>query len=138
MRALSDDERNTIIIRLEQSSLAQGPAAAVALRERPATKSLNSSMPCKQFLGIYSTRLAHLEAKKGTHAIQLRSSVAEFVSELRDRAQQNIGDMVRIESGEEHTYLVFLAEDGEAIACMKVVSKMDVTPARWDQLWSAR
>ncbi len=78
----------------------------------------DGSTTCESLLGTYSVRLEDLGTKKG--AMQLRSSVAELVAK----------------SGGEHSFTIFFAgDDGRPLGCLRVVSKLDVTPERWAELW---
>ena len=84
---------------------------------------------------IYSARVEHLATKAGPHAEQLRASTVEFVANLRDATSTTLGF---IQGPAEHHYLIALSESpSRVIGCLKVISKLDVSDRRWEELWSS-
>ena len=84
---------------------------------------------------IYSARAEHLATKAGPHAEQLRASTIEFVENLRDATGATLGF---IQGPAEHHYLIALSESpSRVLGCLKVVSKLDVSERRWEELWSS-
>ena len=84
---------------------------------------------------VYLIRHDHLLSKPGLHAQQLADSVGEFVTGLR----ANIGCSVQpfeIRGPAEHHFLVFCTEDN-VIGCIRPISQLDVSEARWQELQSA-
>jgi hypothetical protein len=84
---------------------------------------------------IYSARAEHLATKAGPHAQQLRASTKEFVANLRDATGATLGF---IQGPAEHQYVIAMSESpSRVIGCLKIVSKLDVSERRWEELWSS-
>lgn len=84
---------------------------------------------------IYAIRLARLRLLKlSVHAAQLADSIEEFVRNLRNEAEVS-GRWVHVTGPDEHDYSIFCSESGEVLGCLRTVSKLQVPPERWAELW---
>ena|SRR6478736_7893994 len=85
-------------------------------------------------LRIYPHRLEHVRSIPGAHAAQLSRSTEELVGRLAQVQRVEIGFVC---GRAEHHFVVFRDPDhAAAIGVLRVVSKLDVSAERWEQLWS--
>jgi hypothetical protein len=81
-----------------------------------------TSVPVAGLLPTYSTRAEHLASLADGYAQRLAGSVAEFVALLVLEPGDALLRGMTFRAGVDHfeTYLVWEAEDGRIIGCMKV------------------
>ena len=124
-----------ILTALRASKLSHADEAASALASGWGVEPYEETGSA-QLERIYAIRHDHLLSKPGRHAQQLADSVGEFVAGLR----ANIGSSVQtyeIRGPAEHRFMVFCTEDN-VLGCLRTVSQLDVSEARWQELQSAR
>ncbi len=121
-----------ILAALRASKLIHAEDAASALAKGWAAHS-NGEASCSELERIYAIRHNHLLAKPGPHAQQLATSVGEFLIGIRAHAGSS-GQWIEIRGDAEHHFMLFVTAD-EAIGCIRAISQLDVSDARWQELW---
>ena len=93
-----------------------------------------SETSAADLLRIYPHRLDHVRSIPGPHAEQLSRSTEELVGRLAQVERVAIGF---VRGPAEHHFVVFRdPSQAAAIGVLRVVSKLDVSAERWEQLWS--
>src|SRR5688572_12067893 len=81
----------------------------------------------------YPHRLEHARSIPGAHSEQLSRSTEELVGRLAQAERVEVGF---IRGRAEHHFVIFRDPDrAAAIGVLRVVSKLDVSEERWEQLW---
>src|SRR5262249_32746967 len=84
-------------------------------------------------LRIYPHRLEHVRSIPGAHANQLSRSTEELVAQLAlvERVESCI-----VRGPAEHHFVIFRDPDrAVVIGVLRLVSKLEVSAERWEQLW---
>ena len=121
-----------IIAALRESNLVFAEEAASAM-EQGWTSNFYREASLAELESVYAIRYEHLLANQAPHAQQLAASVREFLVGLR-RCAEPLGQWVELRGEAEHHFMVFIAAD-KAIGCVRQVSQLDVSDARWLELW---
>ena len=117
---------------LAQSSLASAEEARRALRVGW-TLSTPRDVDAQELLRTYQIRLERLSSMPGSHAAQLAESIAELLPNLETA---KVVKMTLLSGPAEHEFAIFLSESAfQVLGCLKVVSKLDVSSERWEELW---
>ena len=127
--------QNDLAQLLAVSDLAQAAAALAAVREGWGVELSGQLAACQQLLEIYEHRHRGLLSHSSAHARQLASDVDEFVSRLRDHSSDR-ACIYTIRGKAEHHFVVFrLNGSDDLLGCFRLVSQLDVSPARWKEYW---
>ena len=121
-----------LIAQLKRSALhSAGEAASAIANGWEVTEFKPASVA--ELQRTYIIRLAHLRSLTGDHAAQLARSVEELIQRLANVTSVE-GGFIR--GNAEHHFAVFVDPTVPAvIGVMRVVSKLEVSPDRWEQLW---
>lgn len=120
---------------LAQSELSQGAAAARAIEQGWRVEPSDTPISCSELASIYETRLALLAGRTSPHPRALADSTKEFALSLRAH-EGATGSWVLLRGDAEHHFAVFcLAGSAQPIGCLRLISKLDVSPERWNELW---
>ena len=121
-----------IIAALRASKLIHAEEAASALAHGWVANP-NGEASFSELERLYAIRYDHLLEKQGPHALQLAASVGEFLIGLRTHPGPS-GQLFEIRGDAEHHFMLFVAAD-KVIGCLRTVSQLDVSDARWQKLW---
>ena len=67
------------------------------------------------------------------HAARLAAAVAELLPILESRG---IAKLYTLSGPGEYEFVIFLSDDEALVlGCLKTVSKLAVSPGRWEELW---
>jgi hypothetical protein len=125
-----------VIDALAVSASREANAAIQLLRDGARIEVHETGVPCLDLLRIYEARLSHVQSKPGAHADRLTEATSEFVSNL-EYHRSKIGCWITIKGSQEMHIALFRTEDGQFLACLPVVSQLDVSSERWVELWSS-
>ncbi len=129
--------RAKLILELSASGLSQAKSACEAIQDE-------SNEVCKLgqgfvisdgFSSIYKTRAMGLASCQTPYAKQLLVSIRELLANLKEVEVVTICFFVA-RTKHEHEYVMFvLIDTGKILGCLKMVSKLDVAPERWGEIW---
>ena len=119
------------------SGLSQAKSACEAIQDE-STELEQSFVKSDHIASIYETRAEHLESFQTPHANQLLVSTRELLANLEEVEGVRIS-LFEVSTKLEHGYVMFVSIDtGRILGCLKVVSKLDVEPERWEEIWGRR
>ncbi|MEY4530023.1 MAG: hypothetical protein RLZZ156_744 [Deinococcota bacterium] len=120
---------------LRNSQLQHGILAAQAIAQGWGIEHSEHQADCRELLSLYTIRRDRLSAMVSAHATQLAYSVKEFVENL-EQCKTKTGNWIRVQGQAEYSFSIFcLSKNEKPIGCMKIVSKLEVTPERWGKIW---
>jgi hypothetical protein len=123
---------NDIATILSRSTLHHASEAAAALRSGWRASRFWEAKS-SDLAATYRVRLEHLRKLPGPHASRLADSIAECVPTLSSSDITKVGSL---HGPAEHGFVIFLSGSGsEVLGCLKVISKLEVTPERWEEVW---
>ena len=119
---------------LKTSAMIHAADAYAAIEQGWEVSTPSPEVSLVELQDIYSIRLKHLRTFPGEHASGLAASVEELLASLR-MAPECSAHWVFIRSNAEHHFLVLVTEKDQVLGCMRVVSQLDVSSQRWQELW---
>jgi hypothetical protein len=120
---------------LANSSLSQATSALSAITSGWTISTLGEPTMTDHFRGTYTSRLDHLLTKSSPHAKQLAASTQEMIEALTLAQGQSVQWLV-VSSDQPHQFDFLMSlSTGQVLACLKVVSQLNVSPAYWQDLW---
>jgi hypothetical protein len=126
--------KENVLDALAVSGLREAGAAAQLLEGGDLETHSVAAGPCEGVLLIYQLRLDHLRSLPGAHARRLAEAVSEFVGNL-ERNGGDVGRWLTIKGSQELFFGAFCLDNGQILGCLPLVSKLDVSPERWTELW---
>lgn len=120
--------------RLEACNLEQAFAAIAELSSGALIEEWPHVIPCKALIRVYERRREHLRQFQTHHSRALERSVEEFIRNLH-RFETEQGHWVLVRGNSEFHYNIFVATTGRLLCCLRLASKLELSGARWNELW---
>lgn len=121
---------------LSESELKEASPAIALLQSDGMIEIDGSDVSCGELFEIYAVRLRLIRRFPALHAHRLAEAITEFLSNL-ERHRSGVGKWVTIRGSQELHFSIFLVNGCELLGCPPVVSKLEVSPERWDELWGS-
>ena len=133
---MPDPEASNDLARLlAASGLAEAQETLSAIQEGWAIEWHSSTASCQELLQTYEIRHRHILRSSTAHARRLAASVAEFVGRLRQHTSER-ASLYSVQGKAEHHFVVFRLDGmDDVLGCLRVISQLDVSPARWKEYW---
>jgi hypothetical protein len=129
--------RAKLVLDLSTSGLSQAKSACEAIRNEntEVSKLGESIVNSDEIASIYKRRAKHLERFQTPHANQLSVSVRELLTNLEEVEGVPVS-FCEVSTKHEHSFSLFVSIDtGKILGCFKTVSRLDVGPERWEEIW---
>ena len=120
---------------LEECDFAQATSALEVVTTDSLPAKSGHSL-ASELLAIYETRSQILSTNTEVHARHLLASVEELVSSLTTRRPDEPIRFVAFPAEDQSEFVLFIAGDKDVIGCIRTVSKLNVSPERWTELWN--
>jgi len=121
---------------LAVSGLLEASLAVLLLRGEGRMEVHPLTIACAGLLRTYEIRLRHIRSMSSEHAHRLAEATAEFVSNLESHRPE-AGQWLTIRGNDEVHFNIFRLESGPLLGCLPVVSQLDVSIERWNELWGS-
>ena len=125
--------RDTIIQPLKRSEMAHSEEAAKCVPKE--VKFDKGLVPAKDLVKIYVGRAEQLKLRQGKYASQLLDDTRSLIKSLRQHENKSVM-IISTDKLNDFRYLIFISNPKVLLGCLKIVSKLDVSPEHWNQLWS--
>jgi hypothetical protein len=129
---------DTLIRALSESNLLESRNAIAVISGGVAVRSPGEGILSDESLLLtYELRLDHIRKFSSAHARRLAAAMAEFVAILRTSGSKG-GSWYTVKADAECQFTIFKDRSGRVIACLPVISKTEVSEARWQELWGVQ
>jgi len=128
--------QDEVLDALAASGLLEASSAVLLLRGEGRAEVHQPTVTCAGLLRTYEIRLRHVRSMPSEHAHRLAEATAEFVSNLDDHRPE-AGQWLTIRGNNEVHFNIFRLESGPLLGCLPVVSQLDVSTERWNELWGS-